>query len=66
MGPWNTAGGGIPRAEAIGKISQMAKDKGYKGAFKVFYQDALIADPEDLPETVDMGKVKVSAVLDQA
>lgn len=66
MGPWSTEGAGIPKKDAIANIAAMAKSKGLKGAFKVFYKDQLVADPEDLPETVNMADVKVSAVLDQA
>lgn len=63
---FNTEGNLVPRAEAIDKITKLAKDKGYKGTFKVLYNNEVIADPSDLPEQVDMSKVKVSAVLDQA
>ena len=61
-----SSGGGIPRVEAIAKIEEMARSKGYTGAFKVFYDGEIIADPSDLPDSVIMAKVKVSAVLDQA
>ena len=65
MGPWR-AEESVTKAEAIVKIKDMAKAQGLKGTFKVFYNDEVIADPNDLPESVDMLKVKVSAVLDQA
>lgn len=56
----------IPKAEAIAKIMAMANDEGLVGAFKVFYQDNIVADPSNLPDQVNMDEVKVSAVLDQA
>lgn len=56
----------VPRSEAIGKITQMAIDEGLKGTFKVLYNGSVVADPSNLPEQVDMSKVQVSAVLDQA
>lgn len=62
---WN-ADNTISRDAAKTEISNMAKDEGIKGAFKVFYDGNLIATPNDLPEQVDMDKVSVSAVLDQA
>lgn len=68
MGPWNTADSNslVSRDEAKKQIIAMAKDEGYNGAFKVFYDGAMIADPNTLPEQVDMSKVTVSEVLDQA
>lgn len=63
---FNTESNLTPRADAIEKITKMAKDKGFRGTFKVLYNNEVIADPTDLPEQVDMTKVKVSAVLDQA
>lgn len=66
MGPWNTNKNLVPREEAEAKIAQLAKDKGIKGSFKVFYDGSIVEDPSDLPEQVDMTKVKVSATLDQA
>lgn len=63
---WETNGGTVTRAEAKSKIVDMAKNEGIKGAFKVFYDGELMTTPDDLPKQVDMGKVRVSAVLDQA
>lgn len=60
------AGNTVSRDEAKGKIIQMAKDKGIAGAFKVFYEGALVSNPDNLPERVIMDSVSVSAVLDQA
>lgn len=56
----------ISRDEAKSKISEMAREQGIKGAFKVFYNGDLMATPNDLPERVELEKVSVSAVLDQA
>ena len=66
MSGFNTEDGSVSRAEAKTQIIQMAKDQGIKGAFKVFYQGALVSNPDNLPDTVVMTDVKVSAVLDQA
>lgn len=66
MNAWNTNQNLVSREESEGKIAQMAKDKGIKGTFKVFYEGDIVEDPTDLPDMVDMTKVKVSAVLDQA
>lgn len=61
-----TTEGGVSRAQAIEKITAMAKEKGYKGAFKVLYKGSVIADPSELPENVDMEQIKIANVLDQA
>lgn len=68
MGPWNTSGSDntVSREDAIKKVQEMAKDQGIRGSFKVFFEDRLIPNPNDLPERVDMSKVKVSATLDNA
>lgn len=64
---WNTTPSGtVTRAEAIARITEMAKEDGITGSFKVYYDNALIANPNDLPEQVDLGKIRVSAVLDNA
>lgn len=63
---WNANENLVARAEAEGKIGELARSKGIKGSFKVFYDGSLIEDPTDLPDQVDMTKVKVSATLDQA
>lgn len=62
---WNTEENTIPKADAIVKIKQMAKDNRIKGHFKVFY-DGRLTLADDLPEQVEMSKVTVSAVQDQA
>lgn len=61
---WNTEeqGNMIPKAEAIKKIIEMAEEQGIRGDFKVFYNDELVADPNNLPETVDIDQVSVSTV----
>lgn len=63
---WNANTNLVAREEAEAKIGEMAKAKGIKGSFKVFYDGSIIEDPSDLPDQVDMTKVKVSATLDQA
>ena len=64
---WNPANENmVPRAEAESKIGALAKSKGIKGSFKVFYNGTIVEDPTDLPDQVDMTLVKVSATLDQA
>ena len=64
---WNTVPTGtVSRAEAITKITEMAKEDGITGSFKVYYKDALIANPNDLPEMVELESIRVSAVLDNA
>jgi len=63
---WSAEVTEVSRAEAQRLIVAQAKDEGINGAFKVFYDNNLVANPADLPETVDMRKVRVSAVLDQA
>jgi hypothetical protein len=57
---------GVSRDEAKPLILEMARNEGIEGAFKVFYQGQMISSPDSLPDTVDMGEVSVSAVLDQA
>ena len=64
---WNNANDNtISKDEAKTRIDALASDEGIRGAFKVFYDGTLMVTPEDLPERVDMSKVRVSAVLDQA
>lgn len=63
---WNANENLVSREAAEGKIGELAKSKGIKGSFKVFYNGSIVEDPTDLPDMVDMTKVKVSATLDQA
>jgi hypothetical protein len=65
---WDTANGGnlVPRAEAEPKIKALALAQGIDGTFKVFYDGAMISTPSQLPEQVDMSKVRVSEVMNQA
>lgn len=64
---WNIEPTGtVARAVAIERITEMAKEDGITGSFKVYYNDALIANPNDLPEQVELSKIRVSAVLDNA
>lgn len=57
---------GIPRADAIARIKDMAREQGLGGQFKVKYQNNEVSSPNDLPETVDMNQVRIYASLDQA
>jgi hypothetical protein len=65
---WNAESGSstVSRDEAKRKIMELASEEGYKGAFKVFYDGVVIATPDSLPTQVDMSKIKISEVLDQA
>ncbi len=65
MAAWNNTNL-VPKAEAANKIQEMATAQGIRGTFKVFYNGTIITDPSELPEQVDMTKIKVSNVLDQA
>jgi hypothetical protein len=57
---------GTPRADAIAKIKDMAREQGLGGQFKVKYEGREVSSPQDLPEIVEMGQVQVVASLDQA
>ncbi len=62
---WNTERDGsnmLPKADAIKKIIEMAEEQEIRGDFKVYYNDELVADPNNLPDTVDITKVSVSTV----
>lgn len=63
---FNTNTNLVPREQAEGKINELAKAKGIKGSYKVFYNGTIVEDPSNLPDQVDMTLVKVSATLDQA
>ena len=58
--------GHVTRDMAKGRIIELAKAQGIQGSFKVFYQNNLISTPDELPDTLTLGDVRVSAVLDQA
>ena len=62
---WDETTGGTPKADAIVQIKAIAADKGLK-TFKVFYDGTQVVDASDLPETVNMENIQVSAVMDQA
>ena len=65
--PFNTESSStISRADAVKQITELALEQGLKGTFKVFYDGSIIADPSNLPDQVDMDKVEISAVMDQA
>ena len=57
---------GIPRAEAIVKIKERARELGLGGQFKVKYQGVAVSSPNDLPDMVEMGSVQIMESLDQA
>jgi hypothetical protein len=65
---WETTGAvpTVTRAEAETKIKALAVAQGIDGTFKVFYNGAMISTPSQLPEAVDMSKVRVSEVMNQA
>lgn len=64
---WNTESNqNIPRAEAINAITAKAREEGISGSFKVYYNGQLVSNPNELPETVNMGWVRVSAMFDNA
>ena len=65
---WDSTEGstGITREQGIVKIKELARSKGYRGAFKVLYDGEVLGSPEDLPEIVAMELVTISAKLDQA
>jgi hypothetical protein len=54
----------ISRADAIVAIKKMAKDNGYN-KFRVTYEGDEI-EASDLPDDVDMSKVRISAMLNNA
>lgn len=56
----------VTREVAIAKIKEMAKAQGYTGGFKVVYDDSEIETPNQLPDAVDMSKVKVASKLNNA
>jgi len=63
---WKTETEQVERAEALRRIQEMAKSQNINGSFKVFYEGDLVVSPEDLPTTVDLSKVQVSGVLNNA
>lgn len=60
-----TTDGLLAREDAIAAIKQKATEAGLT-TFKVFYDGQMVAGPSDLPARVDMSKVRVSEVLNQA
>lgn len=56
----------VARDVAKARIIEMAKEQGYTGAFKVFYNGTMVTDPSNLPDQVDLAQITVSEVLDQA
>ncbi len=62
----STVSPALTRDEAIAKIKVIAREQGYTGGFKVTYEGNEIITPNDLPNAVDMTKVKVSSKLNNA
>lgn len=56
----------ISREAAITAIKEKAKAEGYNKTFKVSYDGRQVESPTDLPEQVDMSKVQISSVLNNA
>ena len=64
---WQITQEEISREEAVRKIFDNAREQGIaSGTFKVYYGDNQVVAPEDLPQMVDMTKVRISQVLDNA
>ena len=63
---WKKPDNMLSKADAQEAIYKMAEEQGLKDTFKVFYDGKLIEDPANLPDRVDMNKVKVSELLHQA
>ncbi len=56
----------VTREVAIGKIKELAKQQGYTAGFKVEYDGSEIETPNQLPDAVDMTKVKIGSKLNNA
>lgn len=56
----------VARDQAEQICNDLARSKGIKGSYKVFYNNNIIEDPSGLPEMFDKTLIKVSATLDQA
>lgn len=56
----------LSREEAFDAINRKAREEGINGSYKVFYNGQIVAGPSDLPETVNMELVRVSAMFDNA
>ena len=56
----------VSRNEAGAWIARQAEEQGIGNSFKVYYDGAIMGKLEDLPEQVDLDKLRVSAALDQA
>lgn len=64
---WNNDNPNMMKREDAEKFcNELAKGKGIKGSFKVFYDGKIVDSPAALPETFDKTLIKVSATLDQA
>jgi hypothetical protein len=65
MSPWEV-GTTLSREQAINAIKEKAKAQGYNKTFKVTYDGRQVEAPSDLPDQVDMSKVIISSVLNNA
>lgn len=63
---WETTPTGITREQAIAEIKRMATAQGYSSTFKVTYDGTIIETPDQLPVSVDMSKVRISSMLNNA
>jgi hypothetical protein len=69
MSAWAVEGGAlIPKQEAVGKIQEKARAQGFAAGatIKVFYDGRQVVTPADLPDQVDMNKIEISSVLNNA
>lgn len=69
MSAWEVNGGQtVSKQEAATRIQAMAREQGYAAGatIKVFYDGRQIVTPADLPEQVDLSKVTISNVLNNA
>ena len=65
MSAWDTTTK-MTREQAISAIKEKAKAQGYSKTFKVTYEGRMVENPDDLPIEVDMSKVQISSVLNNA
>lgn len=62
---WSADTNEVTRDEAVRKIKELAREDGLKN-FKVYYDGDLVEDESDLPTSVDMDLVRISASHDNA
>lgn len=69
MAAWNTEDNApemLTREAAQTAIAAKAREEGITGSFKVYYNGSLVSSPNDLPASVNMSLVRVSAMFDNA